>query len=636
VVSRLDVVAELAAHQQNLAPDGVALRSVVLALPPPVVATLIAPDWTAVARGGALRAVAEAAGGGDGPLAIVELAGDFTAELARLWQRGVRTLVVFGAREQPGHARALAYRWPGALQLAGESWLDPLLDPAESTRVLASGVVRVAPGVAAPAGYARVLAAVDGAGDPRRVAEQGPQVWPYAVDAARRLGAWSGVAPPDARFGTACGAELRARWDAWWTARGHPELVRAAVLGLDPVLEAALHVPAPRPAPRRARVLAITGIDGAGKSSHVARLARTLCDRGARVRVIKLYRQGAFLELANQLGARTRRGAPLAAFRVSRVVKLIDSLRVYRDHVTPALAACDAVLFDRYVETHLAAAESQLGWDLTGHPALVPFPPADLRWWLALDPTVALERREARGEPASADEHAVGLHGYARVFGRLAALPGEIVLDATAAESANAHAIAERALALVSAARREPGAHDDHASLVPAAAPARVRAAAPCAVHVGLDPTRSSLGDDALRLRGELAGWCGAAAAGVPEAFWLEAYAAQLVIDAMTQAPSQAAVALWPSALAAMAHHELDMLAELERVLAPLVQVVSYDPRAETYEDTFRALGATEAAAHRLARDYAVQLERIAGERGWSRAVTASPASAAAPSAPAS
>jgi len=631
-VSRLDVVAELAAHQQNLAPDEVAPRSAVVALPLPALATLIAPDWARAARDHALRELAQSAGGGDGPVAIVELAGDVARWLAELWARGVRRLIVPGARDQPGLARALAYRWPGAVHSAG-SWLDPLLDPAEPSRVLAPGVVRVAPGVPAPAGYARVLAGVDAEGDPRRVAEQGPLVWPYAVDGARRLGAWSGVVPPGGRFGTAEGAAIRARWDAWWTARGHPEVVRAAVLGLDPGLEAALRVdPASRPAPR-ARVIAITGLDGAGKSSHVARLGRTLRDRGALVRVIKLYRQGAFLELANQLGARTRRGAPLAAFRVSRVVKLVDSLRVYRDHLAPALAACDAVLLDRYVETHVAAAESQLGWDVSMHPVLAPFPPADLRCWLALDPDVALARREARGEPASADEHAVGLQGYARVFARLAAAPGEVVLDATRAEDDNARAIADRARTVVTGA----SGNADRSSLVPPAAPPRVPAPSPCAVHLGVDPSQRALGEDVARLRGELARWCGEQAAGVCEAFWLEAYASQLVIDVMTEAPARAAIALWPGAVAAMAGHgDLDMLSELERVLAPLVSVESYDPRAEGYEPVFRALGASDAAAARLARDYAAQLERVAGEHGWRCAASASRASAIAPSAPAS
>jgi dTMP kinase len=624
VVSRLDVIAELAAHQHNVRPEPVVARSVVVALPAPPLIAWIAPAWYAAARAPVLQALAEDLGGGDGPLAIIELgADDITARLAALWERGTRQLIVPGAPDQPGYARALSYRWPGALQLLALSCLDPWLDPRVPVRVLAPGVVCVAPGIAAPPGAARVLAAVDDDGDPRRVAEQGAHVWPCAIDPARRLGAWAGAVPPRGRFGTAAGAELRARWDAYWSGRGRPEVVRNAVLGLDPSLEADLRAPEPpdlRPTSRRARLIAITGIDGAGKSSQVARLAQALHDRGAHVRVIKLYRQGAFLELANQLSARTRRGGPLAAFRVSRIIKLVDSLRVLRDHLAPAMAVCDAVLLDRYVETHLAAAESQLGWDLSSHPAVSPFPAPDLRCWLQLDPDIALERREARGEPASADEHAVGLRGYAQVFARLAQAPGELVLDATHAELDNARAIAERAVAVLPGSLPAPGRDGDRSSLVPPAAAPRVTAAA-CAVHVGVDATRTALGADAFAVRAELARWCGGAAAGIPEGFWLEAYAAQLVLDVMTQAPARGAVALWPAAVAAMpGHGELDTLVELARMLAPRVTIEHYDPRPETYEPAFRALGASEPAARRLAGGYAAELVRIATEHGWPRA----------------
>ena len=33
--------------------------------------------------------------------------------------------------------------------------------------------------------------------------------------------------------------------------------------------------------------------------------------------------------------------------------------------IRPTLESCDALIFDRYTETHRAAAWSQLGWDLT-------------------------------------------------------------------------------------------------------------------------------------------------------------------------------------------------------------------------------------------------------------------------------
>ncbi|MEJ7598832.1 MAG: hypothetical protein WKG01_13070 [Kofleriaceae bacterium] len=625
MVRRLDVVAELAAHQQHLVLEEHPPRAIVVALPPPAIARLVVPAWHAATRETTLATVAHEHGGGGGPLAILDLAkapGGLTHRLAALEAQQIRRLIVHGARDQPGHARAVHARWHAELELL-DSDLDGLLDPTVPTRTLTRGALCVAPGIPAPAHAAIVFAAVDADGDPRRVRDQGPQVWPYAVDRRRRLGPWSGVLPPEGLVGTADGARIRAAWDAYWTEQGHEDVVRAAALGLDPALEVDLREPGtPVRSARRARIIAITGIDGSGKSTQVARLASTLRDRGARVRVLKLYRQGAFLELANQLGARTRRGAPLAAFRVSRIVKLVDSLRVHRDHLAPALAECDAVIMDRYVETHVAAAESQLGWDLSRHPALAPFPVADLRCWLALDHEVALARREQRGGPPSADEHAVGLAGYARVFARLGA--EELVLDAAVAEAENARAIAQRVTALVTSSDADPAA----SSLTPPTARSGAPGSLPCRVHLGdVGGERVELGREIFALRADLDRWCSVIARGIPEAFWLEAYAAQLVLDALTGARS-AAIALWPGALARMTgHRDLAMLGELERMLESHVEVESFDPRADTYRSVFVALGSTAVSADRLAIDYAHQLRAIAGERGW-RASIAAPSAA--------
>jgi thymidylate kinase len=614
---RLDVIAELAAHQQNLAPSPVAATTAVLGLPLGPVWRLIGGGWLAAHRRAALAALAEELGGGDGPLPIVDLdeeGGPLVARLTALWQGGVRHVVLHGHREQPGFARAVRYRWPGGLALdeAG-GVVDALLDPCAPVRRLGPGVVAIAPGTAVPADEL-VLAAVDERADPRELRALGDRVWPYAIDPARRLGAWAGALPPGAAI--ASGGALRARWDAHWTALGAPDVVRQAVLGLDPALERTLrHALAPRPATPRCRLFAVTGIDGAGKSSHAGRLARTLHDAGAHVRVLKLSRQGGFLELANELGARTRRGAPLAAFRTSRIVKLIDSLRVYRDHLAPALDACDAVVMDRYSETHVAAAASQLGWDLRGHPALAPFPPPDLRVWLALDPAIALRRRDARGEPPSADEHAVGLHGYAREFARLADGAGEVVLDATAPADDNARLIAGHALARMGRAR---GPAADSSFAPPAAVPAVDRAGAPCRVRLGPGDPSPELGADVLALRRALDGWCPGAAAAIDEGFWLEAYAAQMILDARTRGHRRAWLALWPGALARMAsHRDLTMLPELDRLLAASVEVDGHVADAAAYAPTFAALGAQPSAAARLAREYAVALGALGDAAGW-------------------
>jgi thymidylate kinase len=621
---RLDVVAALAAHQQNLEPPPVRRRAALLALPPPPVCRLIAADWFDALWTRGLAALAEDLGGGDGALPLVHAAGHgsdpLPDRLAALWQSGVRDLHVHGMADQPGHARALRHRWPGALHRADGAGLAGVLGAlhaaVEPVRWLDRDVVRVAPGVAAPDGARLVLAAVDDDGDPRAVREQGAHVWPFAPDPTRRLGLWSGTLPPRGASGTAAGQRIRDRWDAWWRERGHSDVVRMAALGLDPALEAALREPA-TPSPRTgAPVIAITGIDGAGKSAHCARLAGQLGERGARVQVLKLYRQGAFLELANELGARTRRGAVLAAFRTSRVVKLIDSLRVRRDQIAPGLDGCDALVMDRYVETHIAAARSQLGWDLSQHPVLAPFPPADVRFWLELDPATALERRDARGDRPSADEHPVGMRGYAIDFGRQARGEREVCLDATAPAEDNARAIAARALPLVAASGRPV----TPVLTAPSGAPVVRPPHAPrCALHLGPCAVEPELGADVPALRGALESWIGRAARGVPEAFWLEAYAAQLLLDVRTLAPARARAALWPGAIARMASHiDLEMLRELERMLLAEVDIAGYTAAPEGYAGAFIGLGAHPSAAERLAREYAAELELLARECGWS------------------
>ena len=145
------------------------------------------------------------------------------------------------------------------------------------------------------------------------------------------------------------------------------------------------------------------------------------------------------------------------------------------------------------------------------------------------------------------------------------------------------------------------------------------RAGPRCSVHIGGgDPGVVELGAELLALRGALAIWCGPIAGQAPEAFWLEAYAAQLVLDLWTLDVPRARLALWPDAVAGMASHQsLEGLPELARLLAPLVDVETYDPRPASYAPTFAALGAPPRAALRLARDYAAQLARLAGEHGW-------------------
>jgi hypothetical protein len=256
-----------------------------------------------------------------------------------------------------------------------------------------------------------------------------------------------------------------------------------------------------------------------------------------------------------------------------------------------------------------------------------------VRFWLSLDPAVALRRRNERSEPPSADEHAIGLTGYASVFARLASQDSarEVVLDATAPADDNRRAIRDRVAAMLTCFHGDPARSSLRASRGAARRPtkrcaidiggapdaSRLRGSAASA-SAGVAPELVELGAEVLVLRAALDQWCGPIAARAPEAFWLEAYAAQMVLDLWTLDASRARIALWPGAVAEMASHDsLEVLRELARMLAPLVEIEGYDPRPEAYVATFVALGAAPRAALRLARDHAAQLARLADAGGW-------------------
>ena len=109
----LDVITRLAEHQQNLPQLGRARARVALvALPlPPLCAGLGLQDFFDRRRARELERLASALGGGDGPAPILDLERDRrppVALLAELDTLGVEEIVVHGARDQPGFARAIA------------------------------------------------------------------------------------------------------------------------------------------------------------------------------------------------------------------------------------------------------------------------------------------------------------------------------------------------------------------------------------------------------------------------------------------------------------------------------------------------------------------------------------------------
>ncbi len=629
VVNDFDVVARLSDHQANLLASRVTHFGALLALPTPRILSALLGSSFEPMRARWIARWADRLGGGNGPLPAIDLDADpanLGAILRRLEATGARHLFILGSRDQPGFARQLLCRWPYALNLSGlvtgttdlPRHLSSFLhDDAAPVRVLDGGVARILPGATVPADVRLLLAAVDAGEDPQvvvdRLAQTGREVRAYARDPERLAGAGHGFLPPEALFTSPRGNRLRDTWRSYWAALGLEAFLREAALGLDSVLDARLAEPRPPVVPTSAaRVFVVTGIDGAGKSSHSAALRDALVAAGSAVSVVKIYRHDPFLALADELSERTRHGAPLANFRVSRIVKLIDSLRIYRDQVRTALSRSDAVVFDRYTETHRAAAASQLGWNLSHHPSLTVFPQPDRVFWLRLDPREALRRISARGGRLSADEHLTGLDGYSQAFASLAVSPTDVILDAAAPWEVNADRIAREAG--VSAVATSPHTPADLARQAPTR-----RSCLP--VTAGHGDGEEVLGSDitslVLMLREEL----GAEADGIPVGFWIEAYATQLVLDARTTTASSAVVSLWPGALRRMAAFvDLLVLEEVERLLEPLVTVRAWRPIVASSSATpWEMLSRSPTAQERLNEEYNDALAVVASQCGWRR-----------------
>ncbi|MCV2355873.1 dTMP kinase [Paucibacter sp. B2R-40] len=146
-----------------------------------------------------------------------------------------------------------------------------------------------------------------------------------------------------------------------------------------------------------ARFITFEGIDGAGKSTHIAALTERLSARGA---VVVNTREPGGTELAETL-----RGL----FLHSGMDSLTEALLVFagrRDHlqrvIEPALAAGQTVLCDRYTDASFAYQGAGRGMDLTVLTTLEQWVQngrqPDLTLWFDLPAEMAATRRAAARE----------------------------------------------------------------------------------------------------------------------------------------------------------------------------------------------------------------------------------------------
>lgn len=319
----------------------------------------------------------------------------------------------------------------GAAAVRGPA-VPPLLvlDGDDAERSLETALARLERGAARPLPLFRTRLPARDAADP-------------AFVATRLRESWFGLLPGEDYHDS-----VRTLWHELLR-RLHPgrrlrylALEEAALAGFDLFDEVvrgradALREGTPESARGGARVFAVEGIDGAGKSTHVAQLAAHLAAKGLRVATHKLFRHGVFHETVTDLTRQCEGGARLHLWPLQRVVKCFDSLKHFHSNVAADLAAHDAVVFDRWVPTHLAEGIGRCHHDPFARELLAALPRPDRVFLLDLPETDALARLDARAA-RTVDENPYMLGRYRASLLELARRDGHVVLDARAPLDAN-------------------------------------------------------------------------------------------------------------------------------------------------------------------------------------------------------
>jgi len=253
---------------------------------------------------------------------------------------------------------------------------------------------------------------------------------------------WFGLLPGD-EYGDA----VRSRWHALIRTL-HPDRIlrflafeNAALAGIDLYDEVLRDRAGALPQPRRARarIFAVEGIDGAGKSTHVAALTDHLRSKGLRVASHKLFRHGLFHETVTDLTRQCHGERNLHLWPLQRMVKVFDSLKCFVATVAPDVEQCDAVVFDRYSPTHLAEGIGRYHHDPFSRELLAALPVPDRLFLLDLPEGDALARIEARTARTAktVDENPYMLGRYRDAMVEIARREKHVVLDARAPFESN-------------------------------------------------------------------------------------------------------------------------------------------------------------------------------------------------------
>ncbi|MCS3747855.1 dTMP kinase [Xanthomonas arboricola] len=200
-------------------------------------------------------------------------------------------------------------------------------------------------------------------------------------------------------------------------------------------------------------LIAIEGIDGAGKTTLARNLAAALQTAGARVVSSKEPTNGPW-------GTQLRQSAATGRLSADEEAELL--IRDRHEHVdsliAPALARGEVVILDRYFPS-MVAYQGAAGLPLDAlleRNAFAPRP--DVLLLLDLPPPTGLARIRARGDAPNHFETQDNLERCRAIFNGLQ-LPGKQVVDA----SADADSVLRQALTIVIAALSERLSNDAHA-----------------------------------------------------------------------------------------------------------------------------------------------------------------------------
>jgi dTMP kinase len=182
----------------------------------------------------------------------------------------------------------------------------------------------------------------------------------------------------------------------------------------------------------RGRLVAFEGLDGCGKTTQLAALARTLRARGRDLVETREPTDGPFGRRIRAMAASGERPAPAEELRW-----FVEDRREHvRSVVAPALAAGRLVLTDRYFLSTVAY-QGARGFDPERllRESEVEFPAPDLALLLELDPGAGLARVTRSGRPREpAFEELAYLERVAAIF-RSIERPWLVRIDAAAGEA---------------------------------------------------------------------------------------------------------------------------------------------------------------------------------------------------------